>query len=99
LLRRVQGEGGFATVLSSGERDSGTMLIVLTDRGAISTAYERMPQADGTRRWSQSRLQDVQDPQSFDAYLERRATQDPDLWVVELDVRDGTRFIDELGDS
>jgi len=98
-MRRVQGEGGFATVLTRGERDSGTMLIVLTDRGALSTAYEQMPQADGTRKWLPSRIQDIENPRDFDAYLQRRGSQDPDLWIVELDVQDGTRFIDELADS
>jgi hypothetical protein len=99
MMRRVQGEGGFATVLARGERDSGTMLVVLTDRGSLSTAYERMSQADGTRKWSPSRVQDAQDPCDFDTYLQRRGVQDPDLWIIELDVRDGTRFIDELADS
>lgn len=85
-------------MLAKGERDAGTMLVVLTDRGAISSAYERMPQADGTRRWSQSRAQDAADPHAFADYLQRRQDQDPDLWIVELDVRDGTHFIDELDD-
>lgn len=98
LIRRVEGEGGFATVLSKGERDAGTLLVVLTDRGALSTAYERMPQADGTRKWSSSRGESAEDPQAFGEYLERRQAQDSDLWVVELDVRNGERFIEDLSD-
>ncbi|VWX53715.1 DUF1491 family protein [Novosphingobium sp. 9U] len=96
LVRRVEGEGGFATVLARGDRDSGTLLVVLNDRGSLSTAYERMPQADGTRRWSVSRQQDANAPFTFGEYLERRKDQDSDLWIVELDVRDGERFIEEL---
>lgn len=99
LIRRVQGEGGFATVLARGDRDAGTLLVVLNDRGQKSVAYERMPQADGTRRWQSSRAEDAQDPQAFADYLERRRSQDPDLWIVELDVREGERFIDELAQS
>lgn len=98
LIRSVQGEGGFATVLAKGERDAGTLLVVLTDRGTLSTAYERMPQADGTRKWSASRTQTADDPYAFGEYLGRRQVQDPDLWVVELDVRNGERFIDDLAD-
>jgi hypothetical protein len=99
LIRRVQGEGGFATVLARGERDAGTLMVVLTDRGAPSSAYERMPQADGTRKWSRSRTQEAEDPYAFSEYLMRREAQDPDLWIVELDVRDGERFIAELADA
>jgi hypothetical protein len=98
LIRRVQGEGGFATVVARGERDAGTLLVVLTDRGALSTAYERMPQADGTRRWALSRSQAANEPEAFEAYLARRQSQDPDLWIIELDVREGERFIDDLAD-
>lgn len=98
LIRRVQGEGGFATVLAKGERDAGTLLVVLTDRGTLSTAYERMQQADGTRKWSVSRAQTADDPHAFGEYLARRQDQDPDLWVVELDVRNGERFIADLAD-
>ncbi|MBB4857849.1 hypothetical protein HNO88_001163 [Novosphingobium chloroacetimidivorans] len=71
-------------------------MVVLTDRGTLSTAYERMPQADGTRRWSLSRTQEADAPLAFGEYLERRKDQDPDLWIVELDVRNGERFIEEL---
>lgn len=96
LIRRVGGEGGFATVLARGDRDSGTMMVVLSDRGSLSTAYERMPQADGTRSWQVSRRQEANAPFAFGEYLERRKDQDRDLWIVELDVRDGERFIEEL---
>jgi hypothetical protein len=98
LIRRVQAEGGFATVLAKGERDAGTLLLVLTDRGALSTAYERMPQADGSRKWSLTKAQDADDPHAFGEYLERRQAQDPDLWVVELDIRNPERFIDDMVD-
>jgi len=83
-------------VLARGERDAGTLLLVLTDRGALSTVYERMPQTDGTRKWSLSRAQDDPDPQAFGAYLERRRAQDPDLWIVELDIPSPERFIANL---
>ncbi len=94
LIRRVGAEGGFATVLARGERDAGTLLIVLLGRNRDSRAYERMPQLDGSRAWSLSRVEDPADPFAFADYLDRRKAQDPDIWIVELDVRDGERFID-----
>ena len=96
LIRRVNAEGGFATVIAKGERDAGTMLVVLTRGGADSTAYERMPQADGTRKWAQCSEQDNENKSVFSDYLERRRRQDPDLWIVELDVPGGERFIADL---
>jgi len=99
LLRRVAAAGGFATVLAKGERDAGTVLVVVLGRDRDSRAFERMPQPGSTRAWSVSRAQDPADPGAFEAYLDRRRTQDPDLWIVELDVRDGERFIEEFLDS
>jgi hypothetical protein len=52
-----------------------------------------MPHPDGTRRWTLSRAQDTENPSEFAKYLARRANQDPDLWIVELDIADGERFI------
>lgn len=99
LVRRVNGEGGFAMVLARGERDAGTLLVVVLGRDNDSRAYERMPQLDGTRAWSLARAEDPAKPGEFGAYLERRKAQDPDLWIVELDVRSPERFVEGLPDS
>ena len=57
LIRATQAAGGFATVLRKGEKEAGTILVVLTENGANSRVYERMPQADGKRAWYCARVQ------------------------------------------
>lgn len=94
LIRRVQAEGGFATVLNKGERDAGTIMIVLTENGANTRVYERMPQLDGSRQWHCSKRQPSDDQQEISHFLDRRRDQDPDLWIVELDIAEGERFIE-----
>lgn len=93
LVRQVSAAGGFAAVLCKGEREAGTILVVLTENGKDSRAYERMPQLDGTRAWHCSKRQIAESAEDFANYLERRASQDPDLWLIELDIADGERFI------
>ena len=93
LVRRVGAEGGFAMVMAKGEPDAGTILLVLCDKGADARAFERMPDLDGERRWQVSRRIDPADPAAFQEWLDRRRKQDPDLWIVELDIADGERFI------
>jgi hypothetical protein len=93
LIRRVQAEGGFAAVIKKGERDAGTILVVITENGENSRAYERMPQLDGSRAWTCSQKQDPENKEYFLEYLERRGKQDPDLWILELDIARGERFI------
>lgn len=97
LIRAVEAAGGFATVIAKGERDAGTLLVVCCENGRPAAAYERMPQADGTRAWTLTRTQDIENPQDFWDYCDRRKRQDGDLWIVELDVPDGERFIDSPG--
>jgi hypothetical protein len=93
LIRAVQAAGGFAAVLHRGEPDSGSLLLVLTENGTNSKVYERMPLATGAREWLCAKQQDVEKPHEFSEYLDRRSHQDPDLWVVELDIPDAERFI------
>ncbi len=92
MIRAVQAEGGFATVLSKGERDAGAIMIVTLDREGLARLYERMPQMDGSRPYVLSREQNPDNPLEFNEYLVKRGTQDPDLWVLELDVADPERF-------
>ncbi len=93
LMRRVNAEGGFATVLAKGEHDAGTILVVLSHNGAGLRLYERMPELDGTRRWQCSKQQASENPFEFQEYLDRRKGQDPDVWIIELDSADAERFI------
>ena len=93
LIRLTQAAGGFAAVLAKGEPEAGTILVVLTENGGNSRVYERMPQVDGTRKWHCAKKQDIENKHEFQEYLDRRKYQDPDLWIVELDIADGERLI------
>lgn len=93
LIRQVQAAGGFSMVLSKGEPDAGTILVVLTQGGRGGRAYERMPSMDGARTWHCAKRQEAGAEREFDEYVARRGQRDPDLWVVELDVADGERLI------
>lgn len=93
LIRQVQAQGGFGMVIHKGEADAGTIIVVLTENGTNSRIYERMPQLDGSRIWSLTKIQDTDKSQEFGEYLTRRASQDSDCWIVELDIADGERLI------
>lgn len=93
LLRQVQAEGGFATVLHKGEADSGTILVVTVERSGISEIYERMPALDGSRKWHPVLTQAIENKEVSQNYLDRRVIQDPDIWIIELDIANAERFI------
>lgn len=89
----MEAAGGFATVLAKGEREAGSLLVLTTERGAKPCVYERMPSPDGGRIWHRAVQQGTENEAKMAEYLTRRASQDPDLWIIELDIANGERFI------
>jgi hypothetical protein len=78
MLRRVNDAGGLAMVRARGDRDGGTVLILLDDIRAL----ERGHGANGAPVLVEARRADASEP--LDDYWRRRRARDPDLWVVEL---------------
>jgi len=93
LLRTAQANGDFGMVLHKGERDSGTILIVMLDNQGLGVLFERMPQLDGSRKWTQVKVQVPDNKSEFEDYLDRRKDQDPDVWIVELTIAKAEQFI------
>jgi len=90
LLRRVSGDGGFATVLARGDDTAGSIAIVTREAGserllgpmlAMAGGYEwvELASGDGVAGW-----------------IERARSRDPDLWVVELDIPHAARLVAEM---
>jgi len=93
LIRAVEAAGGFGTVLSKGERDAGTLMIICCHNGTQSCAFERMPHPDGGRKWTQTKHQDPENPYAFFEFWQKRARQDSDLWIVELDHPEAAKIL------
>lgn len=97
LIRMAEAQGGFGMVLHRGEPDSGTILIVILENQGFGEttahAFERLPNAAGTRSWIRVKTQDTENKPEFDAYLARRVAQDGDLWIVELTIAVSKQFI------
>ena len=93
LIRAVESAGGFAMVLQKGERDAGTIVVLTTQNGRNTRLWERMPQLDGSRKFSCTREQDDENPREIDEYVGKRRRSDPDCWVIELDIENAERFV------
>lgn len=94
LLRLTQQLGGFGMVLQKGEYDAGTIVLLTTHSGKNTRMWERMPQMDGSRKFTCTREQDDENAREFDEYVAKRKRQDPDCWFVELDGPDVERLIE-----
>ena len=95
MLRRVAAEGGFATILRKGDRERGSLMLMVTSRGAHVAALERVLGVDGRYRWNRVGPAESASSAEMSDFLARRARFDDDSWLIELDIADPERFIAE----
>lgn len=94
LIRRVELGGGFATVARKGDARAGSVLVKVLNRSdGTSRLYGEATRGDGERVWMRPALSD-QEPE-LDRYIERAIRIDPDLWVVDVEDREGRHFLTE----
>jgi hypothetical protein len=96
LLRRAEVSGGFGVVITKGDQGAGSIILQLLEKGVISGLWERALTASGGYQWLSCGPQDVDILAEIDGYILRRRRNDPDLWVIELDVPDAERFTADL---
>ncbi|RZJ95669.1 MAG: DUF1491 family protein [Brevundimonas sp.] len=94
LIRRAELAGAFATVVRKGDARAGTVIVKAYD---TSTRQARLfTEAfgpDGERLWIQPVASETES--ELDAYIQRQAGYDPDIWVIEIEDREGRHFITE----
>jgi len=96
LVRKAEAEGGFAAVLSKGDESSGSVLVILTEKGTNPRIYERLLGADGLYSWQETPACGLDKPLEVSDFLARRTRIDPDLWVIELDIPSAERFAADM---
>lgn len=94
LLRRAQAEGGFGAILAKGDSTAGAIMVILAERGRRTAMLERLLEPDGRYAWRDTG--GAVTDEEFGTLVARRRRNDPDLWIVELDVADGDRFAAEM---
>ena len=88
-LRRCNADGVPAFVVHKGEKMGGTLMLKLNqfDRGCRVLSQVR--DLDGKLGWMQAFKGAHVSESEADDYLARAVARDPDLWVVEIEGRDG----------
>ena len=99
LARRIEAEGGFATILRRGDPDGGALLLIVTSRGRHVACLERILSMTGTYQWRAAGPGESAESAEVAAFLAKRTRFDPDLWAMELDIADPERFIAETTSS
>ena len=93
LVRRASQAGGFATVLARGDATAGAILILAQERGDHPRLIERgIGPSGGVELIA---VGPTDDTQKVTDYWVKRRRNDPDLWVIELDIAEAERFAAE----
>jgi hypothetical protein len=93
-LRLCDRKGIPVMVLRRGDRDAGSVVLKLLARDGMLTLYAQTRRMDGERAWRRVPLPEPGGEAAAEAYVAREVKRDPDLWVVEIEDRDGTYELD-----
>ncbi len=92
LLRKAEADGGFAAILHRGDRERGSLIVLVAEKSHPHSMVERRLDDDFTYRWTVVEAAKVDWPN----LVRDRARIDPDCWLIELDIPDAERFIAEM---
>lgn len=96
ILRTAMANGAMAAIVRRGHEAAGTLFVKVSRLDGTADLYGPPPGPglgeDGRPRWCC--LSARADAADADAYVERRAAVDPDLWLLEIEDRDGRAFLD-----
>jgi hypothetical protein len=94
LIRRAEIGGANAVVVRKGDARAGTVIVKAYDTSnRTARLYSEAFGADGERLWIQPMASDMEF--ELDAYIQRQIGYDSDLWVVEIEDRQGRHFLTE----
>lgn len=93
-LRLCDLKGIPVMVLRRGDRDAGAVVLKLLARDGVPTLYIQTSRMDGARAWRRVALPEPGGEAEADAYLAREVKRDPDLWIIEIEDRDGAYELD-----
>ena len=96
LLRETHARGGSAVVVTKGDTSAGALLLILLEKSSFRGVYESVLDRDGRYVWSAIAHPESGNSAAVDMLCARRRRNDPDLWIVELDIPYPERFIAEF---
>lgn len=93
LLRRAQTGGAMGMVLRRGDRDAGAVWVKVLRLDGTCELYVPARNFEGERVWT--RPLGIAAEAEADEKARRALDRDPDLWLVEIEDRQGRHFLTE----
>ena len=98
-MRTIEVGGGFATLRRRGAPEAGAVFVALDCLDGRCALFAPGPSDEtlGERRFLRAHKAEWIDSVEVSARLERETRRDPDLWIVDVERRDGAHGLDVVG--
>lgn len=101
-LRRVAVEGAFAALRRRGSPEAGAIFVKVDRLDGTAALFEPAPQSEVAdrgveRQWARAHREEWVDGALVEARIAREIGFDPDLWLVEVEDRQGRNWLDLAG--
>lgn len=94
LIRRAEVAGAQGYVLCKGTEEAGAVYIKINRLDGTCTVLSQARAGEGDLVWMRPLGEICDEPKAGD-YFEKQKRFDPDLWIVEIEDREGRFFVDE----
>ncbi len=94
-IRRLQANGIFAVLVRRGDERSGAVLIKLNNLSGTAVILSRAFDGEGQSYWLKATGPEPIAEADADRYVDKQLSFDPDLWVLEIEDRQGRHLLDE----
>jgi hypothetical protein len=94
LIRRADVAGASAFIVRKGMEEAGAIILKVARLDGTVTVLNQARMGDGALVWARPLGEAVPDATAAE-WCDRQAKFDPDLWIVEIEDRQGRAFVDE----
>jgi hypothetical protein len=94
LIRRAEVAGAAAFVVRKGSEEAGAVFLKIARLDGTSLVLSQARRGEGELVWVKP-LGDAADDAKAAGYFDKQVKFDPDLWIVEIEDRQGRTFVDE----
>ncbi len=95
-IRRCNALAIPAMVVRRGDDAAGAVIIKVNHLGPGCMVLAPANSLDGGRQWRRATGDDLVAEADADAYIDRQLNMDPDIWVLEIEDREGRHLVDDI---
>ncbi|PWE17014.1 DUF1491 domain-containing protein [Marinicauda salina] len=95
LRWRAESAGAAVYVVRRGDPDAGAVIVKVSMQDGFARLLAPARDFEGERIWTWPLGAEPLQSERADGYIARRAQDDPDLWALEIEDRQGRHFLTE----